>query len=127
MHPLNHSQQQQHHHQQQHQQQQHQQHPQPQSPLFYSQNYSGYPFYSTGYYPNALGITPCGETNNTTSPTSVSTSTASSAAAAAAAAAAVALMRSPNTDLLSHTQEQYSTPYVSNYSSMPENAYGADI
>ncbi|KAI7893610.1 uncharacterized protein EV154DRAFT_582325, partial [Mucor mucedo] len=79
------------------------------------------------YYPNALGITPCGETNNTTSPTSAATSTASSAAAAAAAAAAVALMRSPNTDLLSHTQEQYSAPYVSNYSSMPENAYGADI
>ncbi|KAG2213070.1 hypothetical protein INT47_011219 [Mucor saturninus] len=131
MHPLNHSQQQQQQQQQQshQQQQQHQQqqHPQPQSPLFYSQNYSGYPFYSTGYYPNALGITPCGETNNTTSPTSAATSTASSAAAAAAAAAAVALMRSPNTDLLSHTQEQYSAPYVSNYSSMPENAYGADI
>lgn len=102
-----------------------QQHPQPQSPLFYNQNYSGYPFYSTGYYPNALGITPCGETNTSTS---TSAATAAAAATTAAAAAAVALMRSPNTDLLSHhPQEQYSAPYVSNYSSMPENAYGADI
>lgn len=98
----------------------HHSHPQPQSPLFYHQNYSGYPFYSTGYYPNALGITPCQESTSTTTSNSTSTSNSSTNAAAvavaaasstaAAAAAAVALMRSPGantTDLLSHHHQDH--------------------
>lgn len=114
----------------------HHSHPQPQSPLFYHQNYSGYPFYSTGYYPNALGITPCQENSSTTTSNSTSTSSsttntnaaavavAAASSTAAAAAAAVALMRSPGstntTDLLSHHhQDQYSTTQQHHSSSHP--------
>lgn len=103
-------------------------HPQPHSPLFYHHNYSGYPFYSAGYYPNALGITPCQENNNTT-PSSTSSSSSSAAAVAvaaasstaAAAAAAAALMRSPNRgpDLLSHQDSHYMTPTPGHCSSAP--------
>lgn len=121
----------------------HQQHPQPQSPLFYSQSYSGYPFYSTGYYPNALGITPCNDNSAVTSTAPNNNNTSN----AAAAAAAVALMRSPNntSDLLSHHHQQathqqqqqqpdryspthhHQPPPTNYYHPLPENAYGADI
>lgn len=98
----------------------HQSHPQPQSPLFYNQNYTGYPFYSTGYYPNALGITPCQENTSTSTSSAAAVAVAAASSTAAAAAAAVALMRSPvsgATDLLSHQDHYSGIPPTSNTSS----------
>lgn len=113
-----------------HHSQQQQQHHQSHSPLFYNQNYSGYTFYSTGYYPNALGITPCQQQQQQQESTSTSTSSSatssnsasaaavavaaanSTAAVAAAAVAAAALMRSQSpptnstSDLLSHIKQE---------------------
>ncbi|KAI9364575.1 hypothetical protein BD770DRAFT_310938, partial [Pilaira anomala] len=82
--------------------------PSPRRPYFssmYDRDDNGYPFYSTGYYPNALGITPCQE-NSSNNSSAVSVAASGNNTAAAAAAAAVALMRSPNntSDLLSHHQ-----------------------
>jgi hypothetical protein len=133
----------------------HQSHPQPQSPLFYNQNYTGYPFYNTGYYPNALGITPCQENTSTSTSSAAAVAVAAASSTAAAAAAAVALMRSPAgsaADLLSHQDHYSSMPSSSNNTSsiqqrsnanavpappshfasyqplnMPENAFSADL
>jgi hypothetical protein len=132
----------------------HQSHPQPQSPLFYNQNYTEYPFYNTGYYPNALGITPCQENTPTSTSSAAAVAVAAASSTAAAAAAAVALMRSPAggaaADLLSHQDHYSSMPPTSNNTSqqrsnnntasvpsshfasyqplnMPENAFNTDI
>ncbi|KAI8047239.1 uncharacterized protein B0P05DRAFT_576390 [Gilbertella persicaria] len=89
---------------------------QPQSPLFY-QGYtnSEYPFYTAGYYPNALGITPC-SSSDTSRSSAAAVAVAAASSTAAAAAAAVALMRSPVTnhhvDLLSHQQQSNSNQFV---------------
>jgi hypothetical protein len=110
-------------------------HPQPHSPLFYHQSYSGYPFYSTSYYSNGLGITPCQDNDNASKASSAaavaihaaSSTTASAAASCAvAAAAAAALLPSPtgNSDVLTHNQDsQYSRSSSIPSSSAESNAF----
>ncbi|KAG1063197.1 hypothetical protein G6F42_027253 [Rhizopus arrhizus] len=88
----------------------HHSHPQPQSPLFYHQNYSGYPFYSTGYYPNALGITPCQENSSTTTSNSTSTSSSTTTNAAAVAVAAASSTAAAAAAAINITQHNNTIP-----------------